>query len=416
MPGSDQALELLLGSSAPPPPPAKPSPSKLRISSPVVITKPVAKKEPNVESAAPPLVEAAAPPLPPMDVPPPVKAPEPVVEKVVEEKQVSDPDLEAEAEAVVKPDVEAMPVEPEVTTVVEAAPVEAEVKPAVEQAIDPVVDVAVEVATKVSDSLPNEEIFKAAVVDEAPAVVKAPAVEEVPAPIAASEAPESVAAAAIETPPAPVAEKVKAKEAITITTDIENSSLETVLEELCQEMKANVDGAVQGYDVSSTAVLAHINIMQKVLESNLTVKDDTAWNEMFEAAVAKSDAAKAAEIKERKAIAAIDNVVESISAGRKNRTTSTNPNLLLAEEAANSAKSLLEEAKGKGSAIQGEAKVMEEYRDLVEAGRLEFQREMASIMPDVKLGEKSGKLTVRNHHLRGRKLFSNVYSVFRKTS
>ena len=402
MPGSDQALELLLGSSAPPPPPAKPSPSKLRISSPVVITKPVAK-EPKVEPAAPPLVEPAAPPLPPMDVPPPIKAPEPAVEKVVEEKQVSDPDLEAEAEAVIKPGVEATPVEPEV-------------KPAVDQAIDPVVDVAVEVATKVSDSLPNEEIFKAAVVDEAPAVVKAPAVEEVPAPIAASEAPESVAAAAVETPPAPVAEKVNAKEAITITTDIENSSLETVLEELCQEMKANVDGAVQGYDVSSTAVLAHINIMQKVLESNLTVKDDTAWNEMFEAAVAKSDAAKAAEIKERKAIAAIDNVVESISAGRKNRTTSTNPNLLLAEEAANSAKSLLEEAKGKGSAIQGEAKVMEEYRDLVEAGRLEFQREMASIMPDVKLGEKSGKLTVRNHHLRGRKLFSNVYSVFRRTS
>merc|ERR1719495_1450517 len=143
-----------------------------------------------------------------------------------------------------------------------------------------------------------------------------------------------------------------------------------------------VDNAVSGYEVSSDAVLNHINIMQKVLESNLTVKDDAAWNEMFEAAVAKSDATKAAEIKEREAIAAIDNVIESIAAGRKNRTTSTNPALLVAEEEANRAIYQLEEAK-----------VMEEYRELVEAGKQQFQKEMASIMPDVKLGEQSGKLT-----------------------
>merc|ERR1712012_36959 len=114
---------------------------------------------------------------------------------------------------------------------------------------------------------------------------------------------------------------------------------------------------------------------------------------MFEAAVAKSDATKAAEIKEREAIAAIDNVIESIAAGRKNRTTSTNPALLVAEEEANRAIYQLEQAKVKGTAIQGEAKVMEEYRELVEAGKQQFQKEMASIMPDVKLGEQSGKLT-----------------------
>lgn len=154
-----------------------------------------------------------------------------------------------------------------------------------------------------------------------------------------------------------------------------------------------VASAVTGYEVSSDAVSGHINIMQKVLESNITMKDDTAWNEMFEAAMAKSDAVKAAEIKEREAVAAIDNVIESISAGRKNRTTSTNPNLLLAEEKANRAIYQLDQAKAKGSAMQSEAKVMEEYRDLVEAGRQQFHKEMASIMPDVKLGEHSGKLT-----------------------
>merc|ERR1719154_64096 len=44
-------------------------------------------------------------------------------------------------------------------------------------------------------------------------------------------------------------------------------------------------------------------------------------------------------------------------------------------------------------AYKGGAKVMEEYRDLVEAGRKQFHKEMASIMPDVKLGGKNGKLS-----------------------
>merc|ERR1719499_1699233 len=65
--------------------------------------------------------------------------------------------------------------------------------------------------------------------------------------------------------------------------------------------------------------------------------------------------------------------------------------LLVAEEEANRAIYQLEQAKVKGTAIQGEAKVMEEYRELVEAGKQQFQKEMASIMPDVKLGEQQWK-------------------------
>jgi mitofilin len=82
-----------------------------------------------------------------------------------------------------------------------------------------------------------------------------------------------------------------------------------------------------------------------------------------------------------------------IAAGRKNKITANNIELLVAEESANSAISILEKAKSKGTAIKKELKVMEDYRDLVESGREEFHREMESIMPDVKLGEKEGKLS-----------------------
>merc|ERR1719150_851487 len=266
---------------------------------------------------------------------------------------------------------------------------EPELIPPPEPAAAPVVEVPVEV--------PVEEIKPEAVVEAvAEPVVTAPTVPEPVVEPVAEPVAESVAEPAAESVPetAPDASvPVESTPSFAISPDIDNSSLETVLEELTKEMKSTVDNAVSGYEVSSDAVLNHINIMQKVLESNLTVKDDAAWNEMFEAAVAKSDATKAAEIKEREAIASIDNVIESIAAGRKNRTTSTNPALLVAEEEANRAIYQLDQAKVKGTAIQGEAKVMEEYRELVEAGKQQFQKEMASIMPDVKLGEQSGKLT-----------------------
>ena len=320
---------------------------------PVVVELEPASSEPE-KVPEPPIIAQEQPE--PIQASEPVKAVEPVKEEIkeVEPPQATEPLKVPEPELIPPP---------------EPAPLPVLEVPAVESEPAPVVETAVTDAAPVAEPAP----------ESAPEASSEPASE--PALEAAPEAAQEPSAPVEATPP------------FAVTPDIDNSSLETVLEELTKEMKATVDNAVAGYEVSSDAVLNHINIMQRVLESNLTVKDDAAWNEMFEAAVSKSDAVKAAEIKEREAIAAIDNVIESIAAGRKNRTTSTNPSLLVAEEEANRAIYQLDQAKVKGTAIQGEAKVMEEYRELVEAGRQQFQKEMASIMPDVKLGEQSGKLT-----------------------
>jgi len=389
VPGSDQVLELLIGAPEPPPPPPKPLVSKLKIPSSVVVTKP--KKD--------------EPPMPPLEPPPPPA----VLEESAPAKE-AEPAITNEPEPAEVPEV----VTPEPVAVVEAAPVEpvVEAPAAPEETPKATEDVAVAEEKVVAAPEPSVVEAAAAVVEEpvaqeipkiegAAAIVEEPAAADVAVETAVeAEAETAVEAAADTAVEAVVATAVEAAVELPVW-DIENTSLEvgentsmeTVLGELCKDMKATVDSAVVGYEASSDAVLGHINVMQKVLEANLTTKDDNAWNEMFEAAVTKSDAVKAAEIREREAMAAIDNVIESIAAGRKNRVTSTNPQLLVAEEAANQAIYQLDQAKVRISAVQGEAKVMEEYRELVEAGRQQFQKEMASIMPDVKLGEKSGKLT-----------------------
>merc|ERR1719334_1005850 len=129
------------------------------------------------------------------------------------------------------------------------------------------------------------------------------------------------------------------------------------------------------------------------MELNLTVKDEDAWNEMFLAAQSKSEKAKSVEMKEREALIAITKVMDNIANWRKDCINSDNQELDLAEENANVMIYQIDQAKAKIEAVQTEALAMEKFHDIVEAGKEEFHKEMASIMPDVELGQKSGKLS-----------------------
>jgi len=320
VPGSEEALNAVLGplTTAPPPPPPKAAPSKLRISGPVVVTPPKEKSKKADDSP----VETKS--------------------TVVETKEVSIP-----SPASSLPDrVDSIP------------------EPPVERPEPPVV------------------------ADDPVVLAEEPALPE------QQEKVDTEAETKTEAKPIDSAELPSADSLIQdLSPDIEHTSLEQLLSELTKEMENAAAIAVESYDLSAEAVVAHINIMQKVLESNLGSRDDNDWNQVFEAASAKSAALKFAELNEKEAAACINNVLESIDAGRRNKTTATNPQLIVAEEAANRALYKLEQAKARISAVEGEARVVEQYRDLVEEGRQQFHREMASIMPDVKLGENNTKLT-----------------------
>jgi len=462
IPGSDQALDLILGPlPAPPPPPPKPSEktlSKLKIPSSIVVTPPKPEVEEKPAVVAP--IEEPAPlvPAPPLEPPPPPVeeiAPEPVPEVPVE--------IEVKAEAIIEPKT----IEPVIETVIVDEPVEEakldEPVAEVAQVEEPVVTTAtieepvVELkAVKVVESEPDlpekvEELPKIetiVVADEVKQVVEpTPTLEsartdiEVPIvekevlidlPSADVQAPESEvksieleaaivepemaaivepevaaveaipevveaipaeAAAAADSEPATVEVIVAIEPETLIEEDLENLALNAILGEMLKDMKASVEKAVAGYETSTESVMNHVALMHQVLESDVAVTDNSAWNQLYEAALNKSDAAKAAEIREKEAIAAIDNVIETISSGRKRDETAANPELKSAEESVNKAIYHLDQAKVKGAALEKEARVMEEYRNLVDLGRKQFHREMASIMPDVKLGEQTGKLT-----------------------
>jgi len=380
VPGTSELMELVLGKEdeviSPPP---KPLPSKLRIPSSVVVTNPkVEEKQPVNDD--PPQEPTSALPNTPQELSTPAED-TPPASLEISDIEVSEPvkDFPPTTAAVEEiPPVE-IPANTEVSAPVAEIPSSPVEIPTIPEVLPPPVELTPEVT--LSDDA-KEEVLLPVIVEEVDENV-APEVEKLNnESITTSDSVEK------ETE-----ENVTLSSSVGVFDDAENMSLEGTLLDLCQEMQALVSVAVSGYESSSEAVETHMNIMQKVLESNLTVKDESVWNEMFVAAQKKSEKDKSAEKMEKEAMAAIANVLESISAGRRNKVTSINPKLVLAEEEANRAIYKLDQAKSRRAVVQSKASVMEEYKDLVEAGREQFHKEMASIMPDVKLGEKKGKLT-----------------------
>jgi len=378
IPGTNELMDMVLGKEDEVIPTPKPSPSKLRIPSSVVITKPKVEEKPEVldvpqEPASVSLLVTPADSLVSEDSVPAKDIPSKLLE-------ITDtPVQEVQSVAVVETSGSSEETIPATTEVLE--PVQEDVQPPPEE------QSASEVAP------PQVELPKPAVLEvqqSKPVETKEEMDIQVPAEVA-------VDIPKIETDTANLSDQTPENEIpspnVGVVDDAENGSLEGMLSDLCSEMQDSVSKAVKGYDASSEAVVSHIDIMQKVLESNLTTKDESVWNEMFLAARKKSEKDKMAETMEKEAMSAIANVLESISVGRRNKVTSTNPKLLVAEEEANRAIYILDQAKSRRATVQSEASVMEEYKDLVEAGREQFHKEMASIMPDVKLGEKNGKLT-----------------------
>ena len=79
--------------------------------------------------------------------------------------------------------------------------------------------------------------------------------------------------------------------------DAENSSLEEMFVKLCKDKEMHEMVNTEPYLTSKYSLTRwcgglYINIMQKVLESSLTVKN---WNEMFKAAQNKTEKMKTVE-------------------------------------------------------------------------------------------------------------------------
>lgn len=71
--------------------------------------------------------------------------------------------------------------------------------------------------------------------------------------------------------------------------------------------------------------------------------------------------------------------------------TKKNKILISAQETFNKLSSELNKQDTQVKKVESQSKMMLKYKDLVEQGKKQFQKELESIMPEVKLGQARGK-------------------------
>ncbi|ROT67763.1 hypothetical protein C7M84_014156 [Penaeus vannamei] len=176
-----------------------------------------------------------------------------------------------------------------------------------------------------------------------------------------------------------------------IEQDVENATLTKVLEDLASAAQKQLTTAL------ASAEDAAVIIRQHAEKAYLAI-DAGQDKEILFAAVAelsekKAEVVKTAQEKINQAEEAVEKLKEQIADGLSSGLTRDNKSLITAEESLAELKYAVENIKTIISQSERDSKVVSDYRNLVESGREQFEAEVRSLLPEVKLGETSDKLT-----------------------
>ncbi len=188
--------------------------------------------------------------------------------------------------------------------------------------------------------------------------------------------------------PEPKKTEPKPKAASSSSADVVNMTF--ALDQACKDMKGKVDKAVKDGQASVAATRHHMALVRSLMDETDPKEEKRAWDEVFAAANKKTELLKAANTSLTDAKAAVSKAIDKIESGRKNPNAKGSEELKKADASATQCVSQLEKVVSSLDSAQMEAKLVEEYRNLVEEGRRTFQKEIEAILPDSKLGQKAG--------------------------
>ncbi|XP_037785361.1 MICOS complex subunit MIC60-like isoform X3 [Penaeus monodon] len=176
-----------------------------------------------------------------------------------------------------------------------------------------------------------------------------------------------------------------------IEQDVENATLTTALEDLASVAQKQLTAALASAEDAALVIRQHA-------EKAYLAIDAGQDKEILFAAVAelsekKAEVVKAAQEKISQAEEAVEKLKEQIAQGLSSGLTRDNKSLITAEESLAELKYAVENIKTIVSQSERDSKVVSDYRNLVESGREQFEAEVRSLLPEVKLGETSDKLT-----------------------
>ncbi|XP_046460534.1 MICOS complex subunit MIC60-like [Daphnia pulex] len=158
-----------------------------------------------------------------------------------------------------------------------------------------------------------------------------------------------------------------------------------LLKEFHAKASDAVKEAVAAQDMAACSIKKHVELvfksLEKIYEPGQT--HENIWEPVFMATHDKNEAVHVAESRAHDARMAVAQLKEAVAHGLKNDQSIQTPDLITFDESVARALYSLETAKARVEAAQSEAKVMDEYRELVDTARHNLQMELSSIRPEL---------------------------------
>jgi CRISPR/Cas system CMR-associated protein Cmr5 small subunit len=169
-----------------------------------------------------------------------------------------------------------------------------------------------------------------------------------------------------------------------IINDIKLAEVE--LDGACNDTEMKVKAVLESSKASINATRHHMALVRSLIDD--TPKDEKrAWNEVFEAAAKKLESMQLTDKCLSEAKASLNDTINAIEQGRKSAQDSEA--LKVAEQRAAAALGELENVVSSLDSVKKEAKLIDEYRNLVEESRQQFEKEIEAILPGSSLSQKS---------------------------
>uniref|UniRef100_A0A0P4VSX0 MICOS complex subunit MIC60 n=1 Tax=Scylla olivacea TaxID=85551 RepID=A0A0P4VSX0_SCYOL len=175
-----------------------------------------------------------------------------------------------------------------------------------------------------------------------------------------------------------------------VSQDVENAALTQALQDLAHQAQKELTAALSAAEDAARVVQRHAEKAYQAIDS---VQDKEQFEAVAELAVERNRLVEDANKRIVAAGEAVEKFREQVSEGQSSGLTKENPALIAAEETLVEMKYAVDRAKGMILEAERDSKVVSSYKELVEAGREQFEAEVRSLLPEVKLGETSDKLT-----------------------
>ncbi|KAB7506881.1 MICOS complex subunit Mic60 [Armadillidium nasatum] len=177
----------------------------------------------------------------------------------------------------------------------------------------------------------------------------------------------------------------------------ENASLTQEITSIIKEAQALVTEALNAAEKAANAVKSHAEKAYAAIDSG--EGHESLYAVCAEVAKAKKELVKTAETKMLEAKEKIKKLQDEITIGKGSKLTEGNSLLTSAEETLSELNYALSKISSTVAEALRDTTAVNEFKNLVEASRTQFEAEVRSLLPDVKIGEKSDKLTTEELNL-----------------